>query len=183
MKFFYDSAHIGSRLASNSGASSGQNQNLHNTTAWFFWYHCWVQCDEASVQPCQLTVSHTAAQQGTGLGAVVDSLVVVVELSNLGGHLPNLPSLQPVASVQHLSVQQDTHSSISTGAELTLITLQALPVGGAAPTCAAAGTSTAWCRRQRCVQSRTATACVHTEEGLCGEDMVQSQQQQKKKND
>lgn len=84
MKFFYDVAHIGSRLAGNSGGSSGQNQHLHNT-AWFFWYHCWVQCDEASVQPCQLTVSHTAAQQGTGLGAVVDSELHSCSAGNRSG--------------------------------------------------------------------------------------------------
>lgn len=34
-------------------------------------------------------------------------------------------------------------------------------------TCVAVGTSTAQCRRQKSSQSRTATACVHTEEGLC----------------
>lgn len=34
----------------------------------------------------------------------VSLLVVVVQLSNLGGNLPNLPPLQAVLGVKHLSV-------------------------------------------------------------------------------
>lgn len=39
-------------------------------------------------------------------------------------------------------------------------------------TCAAAEISTAWCRHQKSVRSKTATACVHTEEGLCSKSTL-----------
>lgn len=58
---------------------------------------------------------------GPGLAQAVNLLVVVVKLSNLGGHLPNLPSLQSVATVQHLSVQQHTtewHQQTTSTAQL-----------------------------------------------------------------